>query len=39
MTADAVKGNMEYFIAQGMNGYISKPFKIADLENILKLAR
>ncbi len=39
MTADAVKGNMEYFLAEGMNGFISKPFKISDLEMILKLAR
>jgi PAS domain S-box-containing protein len=39
MTADALKGNMEAFLAEGMNGYISKPFKITDLETILKLAR
>jgi len=39
MTADAVKGNMEYFIGEGMTGYISKPFKIIDLETVLKLAR
>jgi CheY-like chemotaxis protein len=39
MTADAVKGNMENFLAEGMNGYISKPFKMNDLETILKLAR
>ncbi|MDD4645580.1 MAG: response regulator [Bacteroidales bacterium] len=39
MTADAVKGNMELFIQKGMDGYISKPFKISDLETVLKLAR
>ncbi|MCX6226533.1 MAG: response regulator [Bacteroidia bacterium] len=39
MTADAVKGNMENFLAEGMNGFISKPFKIEDLKTILKLAR
>ncbi|MFA6125946.1 MAG: response regulator [Bacteroidales bacterium] len=39
MTADAVKGNMESLLTQGMNGYISKPFKINDLEKILELAR
>jgi PAS domain S-box-containing protein len=39
MTADALKGNMESFLAEGMNGYISKPFKVAELETILKLAR
>jgi CheY-like chemotaxis protein len=39
MTANAVKGEMEGFIDVGMNGYISKPFKISELENVLKLAR
>jgi len=39
MTADAVKGNMEICIQKGMDGYISKPFKISDLETVLKLAR
>lgn len=39
MTADAVKGNEDMYLAEGMSGYISKPFKMADLETILKLAR
>ena len=39
MTADALKGDMEYFLQEGMNGYISKPFKMNDLESMLKLAR
>jgi len=39
MTANAVKGNIENFLTEGMNGYISKPFKITELETILKLAR
>jgi PAS domain S-box-containing protein len=39
MTADAVMGKMEEYLSKGMNGYISKPFKMNDLENILKLAR
>jgi PAS domain S-box-containing protein len=39
MTADALKGNMETFLSEGMNGYISKPFKVSELETILKLAR
>lgn len=37
MTAAAMKGDRERFIEAGMNEYISKPFKIADLENILQL--
>ncbi|OFY51611.1 MAG: hypothetical protein A2X22_14505 [Bacteroidetes bacterium GWF2_49_14] len=39
MTANAVKGDMENFISEGMNGYISKPFKLVDLETVLKLSR
>lgn len=39
LTADALKGNMENFLAEGMNGYLSKPFKMTDLESILTLAR
>ena len=39
MTADALKGDMESFLEEGMNGYISKPFKMNDLISILKLAR
>jgi len=39
MTANAVKGELEKLVSEGMNAYISKPFKISELENILKLAR
>jgi PAS domain S-box-containing protein len=39
MTANAVKGDMESFIEGGMNGYISKPFKSIDLEQVLTNAR
>jgi CheY-like chemotaxis protein len=39
MTAEALIGDMENFLAEGMNGYISKPFKMKDLINVLKLAR
>lgn len=38
MTANAMKGDKENFISQGMSGYISKPFKTIDLETILKMA-
>ena len=37
MTAAAMKGDKERFLEAGMNEYISKPFKIADLESILQL--
>lgn len=37
MTAAAMKGDKERFLEAGMNEYISKPFKIADLERILQL--
>jgi PAS domain S-box-containing protein len=39
MTANAVKGDMESFLQGGMNGYISKPFKSVDLEQVLTHAR
>lgn len=38
MTANAMKGDKENFINQGMSGYISKPFKTAELETILQMA-
>ncbi len=38
MTANAMKGDKESFIDQGMSGYISKPFKTKDLETILNMA-
>ncbi|AOZ80605.1 PAS domain S-box protein [Clostridium pasteurianum] len=36
MTAYAMIGDREKFIESGMDEYISKPFSIAELENILK---
>jgi len=39
MTANAMRGDKENFINQGMSGYISKPFKKKDLESILKMAK
>jgi CheY-like chemotaxis protein len=38
MTADALLGNMERYLAEGMSGFISKPFKLRELENVLKNA-
>lgn len=35
LTANAIKGDKEKFIAQGMNEYLSKPIDIAKLETIL----
>lgn len=35
MTANALKGDRERFLSYGMNDYISKPFKPADLEKVL----
>ena len=35
LTANAIKGDREKFIASGMNEYLSKPIKIEKLENIL----
>lgn len=37
MTAAAMKGDRERFIECGMNEYISKPFKIKDIVNIIEL--
>ena len=39
MTANAMRGDKEKFINQGMSGYISKPFKIKDLETILNMGK
>lgn len=38
VAADAVREKMENFISEGMYGFISKPFKMTDLESVLKLA-
>ena len=35
MTAAAMKGDKEVFIKSGMNEYISKPFKLDDIKQIL----
>ncbi|NOR87987.1 MAG: response regulator [Bacteroidales bacterium] len=35
MTAAAMKGDKEHFLETGMNDYISKPFKINDIEKVL----
>jgi len=35
MTANAMKGDREYFIKAGMDQYISKPFKSVELKNLI----
>jgi len=36
LTANALEGDREKYLAQGMNGYISKPIDIDELDKILK---
>ncbi len=36
LTADAMKGDKERCLHAGMNNYISKPFKLEEIESVLK---
>jgi CheY-like chemotaxis protein len=36
LTADAMQGDKEKCIEAGMNDYISKPFKLEEIESVLK---
>ena len=36
LTADAMKGDKERCLDAGMNNYISKPFKLEEIESVLK---
>ena len=36
LTANAMRGDGERCLAQGMDGYLAKPFRIADLDRVLR---
>lgn len=36
LTADALQGDKERCIEAGMNSYVSKPFRLEEIENVLK---
>jgi CheY-like chemotaxis protein len=36
LTADAMKGDKERCLDSGMNNYVSKPFKMEEIESVLR---
>jgi CheY-like chemotaxis protein len=36
LTADAMQGDKERCIEAGMNSYVSKPFRLEEIESVLK---